>query len=96
MEELTNFRQTLPSWKTFREMPPRAKREFRWGMFFISPWIIGFLAFTLIPMVATLIFTFINLRITDGWMLKLWGWMVSSMVPQFVKPWQVTFWPAPG
>ncbi len=66
MEELTHFRQTLPSWKTFREMPPRAKREFRWGMFFISPWIIGFLAFTLIPMVATLVFTFLNLRITDG------------------------------
>ncbi len=66
MEELTHFRDTLPSWKSLREMPPRAKRELRWGLFFISPWLIGFLAFTLIPMVATLIFTFINLRITDG------------------------------
>lgn len=28
--------------------------EERWGFFFISPWIIGFLAFTLIPIVATL------------------------------------------
>jgi multiple sugar transport system permease protein len=47
-------------------MPTRARREFRLGMLFISPWIVGFLIFTLIPMIATLIFTFLNLRITDG------------------------------
>jgi multiple sugar transport system permease protein len=32
----------------------------------MSPWIFGFLAFTLIPLIATLFFTFIDLRITDG------------------------------
>jgi len=66
MEQITQVRQALPSLKSFRDMQPRAKRELRWGVFFISPWIIGFLVFTLIPMVATFIFTFLNLRITDG------------------------------
>jgi multiple sugar transport system permease protein len=33
---------------------------------FISPWIIGFLAFTLLPMLATLIFSFMNLKLTDN------------------------------
>jgi multiple sugar transport system permease protein len=47
-------------------MPPLARREFRHGMMFISPWLVGFLAFTLIPMVATLIFSFLDLKITDG------------------------------
>ena len=32
----------------------------KWGLIFISPWIIGFLAFTLIPIVATLVFSFTN------------------------------------
>lgn len=31
-----------------------------WGYIFISPWIIGFLVFTLIPVVATVIFSFTN------------------------------------
>jgi len=52
-------------------MQPRAKRDFRWGLFFISPWLIGFSVFTLIPMVATFVFTFLNLRITDGLMNPL-------------------------
>ncbi|MBN1666957.1 MAG: sugar ABC transporter permease [Anaerolineales bacterium] len=56
----------MPSFNAFRNMAPRAKREFRLGMLFISPWLLGFLVFTLIPMVATLIFTFLNLKITDG------------------------------
>lgn len=71
MEQITQVRQALPSWKALRNMQPRAKREFRWGMFFIAPWLIGFLIFTLIPMVATFIFTFLNLRITDGLMNPL-------------------------
>jgi ABC-type sugar transport system permease subunit len=39
------------------------RREARWGVLFIAPWIIGFLAFTLIPMVATLAFTFTNINL---------------------------------
>ena len=40
-----------------------APREARWGVIFIAPWIIGFLAFTLIPMVATFVFTFTNINL---------------------------------
>lgn len=34
-----------------------------WGWIFLSPWIIGFLAFTLLPMIASLIFSFTNFTI---------------------------------
>jgi multiple sugar transport system permease protein len=34
--------------------------ETKWGLIFLSPWIIGFLIFTAIPMVASLIFSFTN------------------------------------
>ena len=32
----------------------------KWGLIFLSPWIVGFLAFTLIPIIATLVFSFTN------------------------------------
>src|SRR5215203_4175585 len=65
-EELSNIRKVLPSLRSFRNLPPLARREFRSGMLFLSPWILGFLAFTLLPMLATFFFSFLNLRITDG------------------------------
>lgn len=39
------------------------RREARWGWIFISPWLIGFLGFTLIPMVATIIFSFTDMKL---------------------------------
>jgi ABC-type sugar transport system permease subunit len=42
-----------------------ARREAAWGLLFLSPWIIGFLAFTLIPMVVTLGFTFTNVNLSQ-------------------------------
>jgi len=66
LEELSNFRKVLPSIRSFRNMSALARRESSWGFLFLSPWIIGFLAFTLIPTLATLFFSFLNLRITDG------------------------------
>ncbi len=65
MQELTRLPK-LPSIGSFRKMPPLARREFRNGLLFISPWLIGFLGFTLIPMLATLVFTFMDIKITDG------------------------------
>ena len=65
-EELSNFRKYLPSRKSFRDMSPISRRELKQGMAFLSPWIIGFLAFTLLPIIASLIFSFMNLSITDG------------------------------
>jgi multiple sugar transport system permease protein len=47
-------------------MTPLARREMWMGLGFLIPWIIGFLAFTFIPMIATLVFSFLNLKITDG------------------------------
>jgi multiple sugar transport system permease protein len=44
-------------------MSPLARREARQGLLFISPWIIGFLAFTLLPMIATFAFTFMNVTL---------------------------------
>lgn len=35
-------------------------RETRWGLFFLSPWILGFTIFTAIPMLASLFFSFTN------------------------------------
>ncbi|MEZ0397276.1 MAG: sugar ABC transporter permease [Anaerolineales bacterium] len=66
MEQLMRGLPKPPSLKTLREMTPLARHEFRNGMLFLSPWIIGFLVFTLIPMVATLIFSFMDIKITDG------------------------------
>lgn len=42
-----------------------ARREAIWGYLFISPWIVGFLLLTLAPVVATFIFTFLNLRLNQ-------------------------------
>ena len=37
-----------------------ARRQVRWGWFFISPWIIGFLIFTVVPMIVSLGYSFTN------------------------------------
>ncbi len=55
----------LPSTASLRKMGPIAKREFRNGMLFIMPWIVGFLVFTFLPVVATLLFSFMKLNVTD-------------------------------
>ncbi|KAA3664805.1 MAG: sugar ABC transporter permease [Chloroflexi bacterium] len=46
---------------------PRSKLEkqrARWGWIFLSPWIIGFLIFTMLPMLASLAFSFTDFNIT--------------------------------
>ena len=50
-----------------------ARREMRWALLFISPWIIGFLAFTFLPMVATLLFTFTNINLDQSQPLRFVG-----------------------
>jgi multiple sugar transport system permease protein len=50
-----------------------AWRRARWGYVFIAPWIIGFLAFTLLPMIATLAFTFTNINLAQAEPLKFVG-----------------------
>jgi len=43
--------------KVRTKMSKRAKKEARWGLLFLSPWIIGFLAFYLLPMIASFVFS---------------------------------------
>jgi multiple sugar transport system permease protein len=56
----------LPSLKSFRGMSPIARKEMNIGLAFLSPWIFGFIAFTVLPIIASLIFSFMDLKITDG------------------------------
>ena len=44
---------------------PLARREARWGFLFIGPWILGFLAFTLFPIVASLVFVFTDVSLSE-------------------------------
>jgi multiple sugar transport system permease protein len=62
----------IPRWRRAR-MSPLARREARWGFLFLSPWIIGFLAFTALPMIATLAFTFTNVTLTQDEPLRFVG-----------------------
>lgn len=69
-EQLSNFRNSIPSLRSFRNMAPIARREMKHGLAFLSPWIVGFLAFTLIPIIASLVFSFMDLQISDGILSK--------------------------
>ena len=66
MENFGRLPELLPSVTDLRKMKPVARREFRNGMLFIMPWIIGFIVFTLVPIIATLIFSFTNMELTDA------------------------------
>ena len=69
----------MPSFRSFRSLSPRARSEFRTGILFLSPWIFGFLAFTLLPMLFVLTITLWalsslvigNFRASSGFDVKL-------------------------
>jgi ABC-type sugar transport system permease subunit len=50
-----------------------ARREAAWGLLFLSPWIIGFFAFLLVPMIATFLFTFTNINLNQAEPLRFVG-----------------------
>ena len=52
-----NESQKANSWRT-DNLPA-------WGLFFVAPWIIGFLAFTVYPFFASLYFSFTNFNIIN-------------------------------
>jgi ABC-type sugar transport system permease subunit len=67
---------TAPSVARSRRSPRMsglAWRRARWGYVFIAPWIIGFFLFTLIPMIATLAFTFTNINLAQEEPLQFVG-----------------------
>lgn len=43
-----------------------SREDMKWGLIFISPWIIGFLAFYLIPMIASFGFSLYNINLADS------------------------------
>src|SRR4029078_6986701 len=47
-----------------------AWRRARWGYVFIAPWLIGFVLFTALPMIATVGFTFPNIKLAPAEPLK--------------------------
>jgi ABC-type sugar transport system permease subunit len=65
MEQLTHLPK-LPALGSVRKMSPLARREYRNGILFLIPWFLGFIGFTLLPMVATFLFTFMDMKITSG------------------------------
>ena len=65
-----------PDGRRRRDKPPRfnlAKREALWGYGFICLWSVGFLLFTLIPMIATFVFTFTNINLIQDEPLRFVG-----------------------
>jgi ABC-type sugar transport system permease subunit len=56
-----------------RRMTPLARREARWGLLFTLPWVIGFLAFTFLPMLATLALSFVNFTLAQEEPLRFVG-----------------------
>ncbi|MFZ2362319.1 MAG: sugar ABC transporter permease [Anaerolineae bacterium] len=65
-QELQRGLPKLPTIRSYRAMTPLKRREMREGLLYISPWLVGFLIFTLLPILASLVFSFMDLRITDG------------------------------
>lgn len=46
-------------------MTPMERREAKWGLFFISPWLIGFTVFYALPMLASLVFTTMRFQLSE-------------------------------
>src|SRR5258706_6068228 len=56
------------------------------GLAFLPPLLLGFMVFTLIPLVATIIFSFANLKITDGVTNPLKFAGLSNYIQYFTDP----------
>lgn len=70
-----------------------ARREIRWGLLFLSPWIAGFIIFTLLPMLASLAFSVTNynpLHPENTRFVGLSNWARMFSDPVMTKAWGVT------
>lgn len=70
------------------KLSPLARREALWGLFFLSPWLIGFLVFTLTPMAASLVFSFLNLTISQEQPLQFVGLENYRMLVSDAQVWK--------
>jgi ABC-type sugar transport system permease subunit len=50
-----------------------ARHEAKWGLIFLAPWIFGFFAFTVIPLIASLLFSLTNLSLEQTQPLRFVG-----------------------
>jgi multiple sugar transport system permease protein len=50
-----------------------ARTEAKWGLLFLSPWLFGFVAFTFLPMIASLAFSLTNISLTQAQPLRFVG-----------------------
>ncbi|MCC6614238.1 MAG: sugar ABC transporter permease [Anaerolineae bacterium] len=78
--------------RSILKMSPAKRREARWGLFFISPWLIGFLLFYLAPMVVSLIFSTYNFTLSapdDAQFIGLSNW--QRMLFDDPKTWESLF-----
>lgn len=71
LEQLSSGIPQMPTLKTYRSLSAIGKREMKWGFAFLSPWIIGFIIFTFLPLLASLVFSFFDLTITDNFLTQL-------------------------
>lgn len=65
-EQLNQGVGQLPTLRAYRRLTEVKRREMREGLLFISPWLVGFFAFTLLPILASLLFSFMDIKITDS------------------------------
>ena len=63
--ELSNFRsQPKRGIRSLFKLSAMQRREAKWGLLFISPWLIGFLLFYLAPMAASLVFSVMDFTLS--------------------------------
>lgn len=79
--------------RTRRKLSISERRNSRWGVLFITPWILGFLAFYLIPMVASFVFSLFSFNLAnpdqaqliglDNWQRMLFN--DPEVLPSFIR-----------
>jgi multiple sugar transport system permease protein len=66
VDYLTEIKGSLAGGRPRRARLSRAeRREARWGYAFIGLWLIGFFAFTFVPMIASLVFSFFDIDLVN-------------------------------
>ncbi len=85
--ELESSKQasSKPPWMTL------SRREAMWGWIFISPWILGFVLLTAIPMIATLVFTFTNISLAQNEPLRFVGLENYQQMLSDPRTWDALF-----
>jgi len=76
--------QAAPAAQPKRKRTAAQRREIKWGLIFLSPWIAGFVLFTLFPMVASLVFSVTEFNLLHPDEFKFIG--LSNYIKLFNDP----------